>query len=192
MAKINRLDVRAVRTEKAVRKAFFALTETKDISEISVKEITDVAKINRTTFYLHYKSVEDVYVDIINGQTEECRDIILRNREDLADFNFEKCAEEFIEFFDKNYGGNSRVLHTNFTTCLKRKIRSIANEIFLDLYKNTNMRDKYILVSDEVLIAIVNGFIAIISDWIASDRTVHFHKVCREYRDIILNGISKW
>ena len=47
-------DLRYIKTEQAIRKTFHELLQEKDISRITVKELTERAEINKTTFYAHY------------------------------------------------------------------------------------------------------------------------------------------
>ena len=53
-------DLRVRRTLKAIRSAFYELVLTKNYSDISITELTDLAEINRKTFYLHYSSLDDL------------------------------------------------------------------------------------------------------------------------------------
>lgn len=56
-------DKRLVRTKKAIVSALIELLTEKDLSEITVTELTDRAEINRKTFYLHYNRIEDIIAD---------------------------------------------------------------------------------------------------------------------------------
>ncbi len=47
-------DPRVLRTRKLIVQAFHKLTLAKDFKEITVKDITDEAMINRATFYAHF------------------------------------------------------------------------------------------------------------------------------------------
>ena len=53
-------DLRYIKTEKAIRKTFHELLQEKDISRITVKELTERAEINKTTFYAHYETLPDL------------------------------------------------------------------------------------------------------------------------------------
>ncbi len=53
-------DLRYIKTEKAIRKTFHELLQEKDISKITVKELTERAEINKTTFYAHYETLPDL------------------------------------------------------------------------------------------------------------------------------------
>jgi AcrR family transcriptional regulator len=47
-------DLRVVKTLEAIKKAFFELLEEKGFEAITIKDITEKARINRGTFYAHY------------------------------------------------------------------------------------------------------------------------------------------
>lgn len=53
-------DRRVRKTRTALKSALTTLMKRKNINSISVKELTDLADINRGTFYLHYKDVSDL------------------------------------------------------------------------------------------------------------------------------------
>lgn len=50
-------DLRYIKTEKAIRKALHELAQEKDINKITVKELSERAEINKTTFYSHYETL---------------------------------------------------------------------------------------------------------------------------------------
>ncbi|MDR0451308.1 MAG: TetR/AcrR family transcriptional regulator, partial [Treponema sp.] len=52
------------KTKSALKQAFISLLAQKSIKEISVRELTDLADINRGTFYLHYRDVYDFFTSI--------------------------------------------------------------------------------------------------------------------------------
>ena len=54
----EKTDLRVIRTRKAIREAFCAMIMEMDYSDITIKELTRRAMINRNTFYLHYESMD--------------------------------------------------------------------------------------------------------------------------------------
>ena len=52
------MDIRIEKTEKAIRNAFIELRSGKPLEKITVKELCQLAYINKSTFYSHY---EDIY-----------------------------------------------------------------------------------------------------------------------------------
>jgi AcrR family transcriptional regulator len=57
-------DRRIRKTKSALKQAFISLLSQKDIKEISVRELTELADVNRGTFYLHYRDVYDFFTGI--------------------------------------------------------------------------------------------------------------------------------
>lgn len=66
----RKTDRRILRTRRMLRDALLSLMQEKDFSEISARDITDRADLNRGTFYLHYDSteqlLESIYIDVLN------------------------------------------------------------------------------------------------------------------------------
>lgn len=58
--KAKRTDRRVIRTRKAIMNAFDKLICDGDIGKISISAIAREANIDRKTFYLHYRSVDDL------------------------------------------------------------------------------------------------------------------------------------
>lgn len=73
-------DRRVLKTKNAIRKAFNELVQTKDMTEISVSELTQAAHITRSTFYMYYDSVAAVRDQIENDIISHLDDIM--NRQD--------------------------------------------------------------------------------------------------------------
>ncbi len=55
------MDKRIMRTRLSVFNAVFELATEKDLDKITVVELCDRAGINKSTFYLHYKSINDCF-----------------------------------------------------------------------------------------------------------------------------------
>ncbi len=59
-AKSDSTDRRIRKTRAALKNSLTALLQQKSVRDISVKELTELADVNRGTFYLHYKDVFDL------------------------------------------------------------------------------------------------------------------------------------
>lgn len=65
-------DPRAVRTQEMIRGAIISLLEAgTPLHKLSVQTITRQAQLNRTTFYLHYRDVDDCVEQLIAGVVEQ-------------------------------------------------------------------------------------------------------------------------
>lgn len=71
-------DKRVIRTKKAIKAALFRIMEEKDISSISISELTQEANVNRRTFYTHYRNITDI-LDEIEGDLVEALGTLVRS-----------------------------------------------------------------------------------------------------------------
>lgn len=60
------IDKRVIKTKNAIFEAFKQLVQEKDMSDITISELTQKANITRSTFYMYYNTVGDVRTDIEN------------------------------------------------------------------------------------------------------------------------------
>lgn len=74
---MNKTEDRRVRkTKKAMHHALAELLLKKPLANISVREISELADINRGTFYLHYRDVYDMVENLQNEIFEKFNDIV--------------------------------------------------------------------------------------------------------------------
>ena len=57
---IEPVDRRVRKTRRQLRECLITLLKEKKVQDITVGELTDMADLNRGTFYLHYKDVFDL------------------------------------------------------------------------------------------------------------------------------------
>ncbi len=78
-------DRRVRRTKKLLTQALTQLLQEKQINEITVKELTDLADMNRGTFYLYYKDTFDMLEKIEDGMFEALNAIVsLHEHDDMS------------------------------------------------------------------------------------------------------------
>lgn len=69
----SRKDPRVRLTHELLRRAFMTLLAEKPLEEISIKELCDLAGVNRSTFYAHYTDLHDLLRQIEDEMFEEFR-----------------------------------------------------------------------------------------------------------------------
>ena len=93
------------RTRRRIHDAFMALAETRDVSAITVNDVTAEAGLNRTTFYLHYPDLhallEAVIEDLTFRQQEAGRRLLEReaSRNEAIEESFFSTMAERPHFF---------------------------------------------------------------------------------------------
>lgn len=70
---MSKEDLRTTKTKAAIKQAFLTILSDKPFEHITVKEITELAKCNRNTFYLHYDDKYDLIEKLCMSSLEEMR-----------------------------------------------------------------------------------------------------------------------
>lgn len=71
-------DRRIRRTKALLQQGLIQLMETKDVKDISVRELSELADLNRGTFYLHYNDIYDMLWQMENELFLEFNEILDR------------------------------------------------------------------------------------------------------------------
>lgn len=71
-----KIDRRIARTNQALREAFQQLAVTHNYRDITVKQLTEVANVNRKTFYLHFDSIDDLAETFVHDSAEQILKVI--------------------------------------------------------------------------------------------------------------------
>ena len=58
---MNENDLRVVKTRENIENAFVELLKTKPLDKVTVVELARAARIHKSTFYLHYLDIPDLY-----------------------------------------------------------------------------------------------------------------------------------
>lgn len=89
------MDLRIEKTKSYIINAFISLRKTKPLEKITIKELCESAKINKSTFYCHYTDIFDLsdtieteFVDSIISHLSQPEDIL----ENIEAFAFELFA----------------------------------------------------------------------------------------------------
>ena len=78
-------DLRVIKTRRTIRETLIALMGEKELSDITVSELSARAMINRKTFYRHYRTVADVVTELENEILSEFSDILRSSNNSVLD-----------------------------------------------------------------------------------------------------------
>ena len=74
-------DLRIRRTRSLLSNALVALMQEKSIDKITVQEVLDRATVGRSTFYLHYRDKDDLFLCVLEDGLEMWSTALLRKQE---------------------------------------------------------------------------------------------------------------
>jgi AcrR family transcriptional regulator len=75
----NPKDLRVRRTQKWLQEAMLQLLHTKAFRDIQITEITERAEVSRPTFYLHYRTKEELLLSLVDQVFNELYNDLLTN-----------------------------------------------------------------------------------------------------------------
>lgn len=124
-------DLRVKKTKKAIRSTFKTMICEMDYEQITIKELSQRAQINRKTFYLHY--------DGLNGLLEDLQEEIADNfiRQDVSYGNMDDIRSLIRHFFE--YAANMPLLHERLMCSGSyRPVWEKINQRIMDHRRKTN------------------------------------------------------
>ncbi len=96
---MKKVDIRVIKTKKAIENAFIEILGEKSFTKITIEEICKKANVNRMSFYNHYDDKYDLLNDIMNNIKET---LIGKFIEEVgADFTEEKVVSVLMETSEK-------------------------------------------------------------------------------------------
>ncbi len=183
------LDRRVRKTRRQLRECLIALLKQKKVQEITVKEITDMADLNRGTFYLHYKDVFDLLEKTEAELLDEFNQLLLRHdAEELRSHSSSFFSDVFslvapnADLIEILIGENGDL---NFVNRLKRLIREKTLREWTALYQAANPA-----VFDAYLSYMVSGCLGLVQYWLQSGRRETPQQMAELTRDIVNRGIG--
>jgi AcrR family transcriptional regulator len=130
----SKTDPRVLRTRKLIMESFIELSAKKEFKDITVKDITTEAMINRATFYYHF---EDIY-DLLEKALSE---VLLVNLNGDFYQNGKRNEEAFVSIFTAvtNFQKSlSNRCHRGYEDTIARIIREQLEIIFYKMLVKQN------------------------------------------------------
>ena len=128
----NPNDPRVIKTKKQFKETFKELVLLyDDFMSITIKELCDKAGLNRKTFYLHYKQVDELLLEI---QQEYIQEFYSRTRQ----FSFYDEIEKIVEVYFDLAEGNP-VYKKMATTSIYFFTKDIVRKMAIDYFFNNGI-----------------------------------------------------
>lgn len=146
-----------------LKDSLIKLLKEKQISQITVKEVCELADINRSTFYAHYKD----HFDLLYQIEEE---IVEDMNEYLNQYNFSK-EEESVKMMAKllEYIASKRdicqtLFHENGDINFQKRVMMVAQGFLIKNWKDVKSLNEDI--SEYLSTFIISGIIHVIKSWL--------------------------
>lgn len=175
----TRTDLRVRRTLKSIRNAFFSLVMEKNYSDISITELTQLAEINRKTFYLHYASLEDLVDEV---KDEVVADILKYIQSDARNLDVAGCISKFYHYLDECDPVQQKLLcdshyHFFYEDVTDAVLKSPAFQPFFDMTEYPDVVRSYSI-----------AITFIYRDWLTHSRPIPLDRLISYASMLILHG----
>ena len=140
-------DRRVRRTKKLLTQALTQLLQEKQAKEITVKELTDLADMNRGTFYLYYRDIFDMLEKIEDSLFTSLGGIMVRHEEEAASAKTKPLLLDLFSFIEENREIFQVMLSANgdmsFLHRLNEVVREKCRNAFLALQSSQAAEEEF-------------------------------------------------
>lgn len=156
------VDRRVRKTKKLIKDSLTKLMREKGVKDITVRELSDLADINRGTFYTHYKDVFDLLEQIEQEMFEEFNDTISKySAQDVLE-NPGLILSQIFTFLGANSELCISLIGKNGDIAFVDKLKDLVRHKFLYEW----VGDDYIPNKEYFCSYIISGFVGLIQYWL--------------------------
>ncbi len=186
LSKVNANDRRVKRTKKLLRDSLFSLLQKKSINEITVTELTDVADINRATFYFYYTDIFDM-LNQIQDEAYELFEDVLQGADECAATPeaFVKYVENILNFCKQNTAIARFVITREYNN------NKVLTKIKKLLAKNVPVAKEQYAQDDPrrfILNFALNSLTGTVVDWMDDGMVIPPNVMAEFITDMYING----
>ena len=188
--KLNKSESKYYNTACLMNEALILLLEKKEYSFITIKEICEKAGVNRSTFYLHYETMDDLLSETIeyigkkihkkfNNKVLDKQTIKNSKLEDLFLVTPEYLLP-YLEFLKEN----KAIYKIAYSQPNVLKEQYIVSHLFKNIFEP--ILDRFLVPREEqkyMMSFYINGMSAVMIEWIKND--------CKVEIQTILNILTK-
>lgn len=182
----EKMDRRVRRTKALLLQGLIQLMSEKDIKDISVKELSDLADINRGTFYLHYNDVYDLLNNVEEELFQEFNEILERDltAESSRPVTPRPVLLDLFIFLDHNRALAKVLIGPHGDMAFVNRLKELVKEKLRMLMANAEHSVKYF---DYFYSFMVSGCIGVIECWLNQQSPVSPEEIAG-YCSALLQG----
>ena len=183
------MDRRVKYTKKVIKDTFLSLLEKKDISSISVKELCDIADVNRGTFYRYYEDIYDLLKKIEEEFIEEIRES--NSMVHMSHHSIYTFTKEILDIFENNKKLVRVLFNADSNIYFLDDVLEVAYEKCIGNWERNIDSDDYNELENSVVF-IFNGALGVINYWVKNDFNISSDLLAKYIEKYCLGGVSKF
>lgn len=182
----QKTDLRIIKTKRSIHKAFCDMIMDMDYKDITVKELTRRAMINRNTFYLHYNSIDE----LVDELRDEIADKIISMY--ISYENIEDIKVMIRQFFEYVASPQSTLLERIMCCGSYRFLAKKINDKVM-LHRKENRRGATGLdkATEDIVFSYYGSVAAVIfRSWVEDGKKLSVEELIELATNLICNGIE--
>jgi len=170
-----------------LKESLIKLMAEKPIDKIQIKEICELADVNRGTFYNHYNDQFDLLRQVQNEFANEVE--ALREKRQSEGMDTTDMIAELVEYLGEQLSLCKILFNTNGGNELINKLMTGSYEVFLETWKQ-KLKNPSERQLEMLYCFISNGASASIRNWVLSDKKETPREVAEFIQKVSLHGSS--
>ena len=179
----EKIDPRIIRTKEAIQTVFKQMVCELPYEKITVKAITQAARINRNTFYLHYNCVDDVLAEIQAKHSSEYSAIV-SGIDQLKDTG--KLVRSFFEYMEAQDDFFKRVTCDSRFDYIRERMQ---NRVTKQAAESRPLKGIEQSVRN-ILLTFNNCIVLLYRQWVADGRKIPMEEMIELATTLLENGMK--
>lgn len=184
-------DRRTRKTLKTLKTSLLLLLQKKSVKQITVRELAELADINRSTFYLHYRDIPDMVAQIQQELIDDFHKILEKYTPKQTNANPLPILREVFTFLYHNADFCKALLGRNGDIAFMERIRELLRQECLPAWQKAfcipEGQDARYLSS-----YVVSGCVGVIQTWLENDMKEEPLFMASLADEMIMQGISTY
>lgn len=188
----RKMDIRVIKTKKAIHEGVLQLLAEKPIDDISITELAQVAQINRKTFYNYYQNPYQVLDELENELVEEFVSAVNASDWDEwyngREFDFHKIFSCITKSVQENRETYRYLLKIGKTSDIMIKIENRLKVEAVEYFsKYLDLGEDFITMITEY---VISGMFAVYRKWFHDGQQIPAEEIAKKIGIMSLGGVN--
>ncbi|MEB7733524.1 TetR/AcrR family transcriptional regulator [Mammaliicoccus sciuri] len=187
-------DRRVRKSKRAIKQAFIQLLTENNLDRITIQQISNLADVNRGTFYLNYEDKYALLDEMENEQIEEIKGYVDIRKMDLSTKTSDRIIEEFANKVIKNVITHIEQNMEFYQVILNLERKSQIEEQLADIVRSNikhligNKDNVFGIPENYYLSYVVGSMMSMIKYWVSDENRVSVEELVNYVSTIASTG----
>ncbi|MCJ1765330.1 TetR/AcrR family transcriptional regulator [Mammaliicoccus sciuri] len=187
-------DRRVRKSKRAIKQAFIQLLKENNLDRITIQQISDLADVNRGTFYLNYEDKYALLDEMENEQIEKIKGFVDIRKMDLSTKTSDRFIEDFANKIIKNVITHIEHNMEFYQVILNLERKSQIEEQLADIVRSNikhligNKDNVFGIPENYYLSYVVGSMMSMIKYWVSDENRVSVEELVNYVSTIASTG----